>query len=323
MKTTKFALFTIISIIVLSGWTSLQAHPQNNIVEPEIFEQNEGCLKCHGHKTYYFYNDWIERDVKERMNPYFIIDSSLYYTSNHKTFVCIDCHSMDYETFPHAGELRMEEKYTCLDCHEGDEDYAEFHFERIDEEYQESVHSTKHSEDFTCWMCHNPHSYKINAREGLDIKEIIHYDNDICLSCHANLDKYQLISSLANPNILDTHEWLPNQALHFQSVRCIECHAEIQEDMLIAHNIKTKEDAVKICVECHSQNSLLMASLYKFQTQEKRNKYGFLNAAVFVSDSYIIGANRNIFLNIGSLIIFGMVIFGIAIHATLRMIINK
>jgi Zn finger protein HypA/HybF involved in hydrogenase expression len=295
------------------------AQADSTLVEFEYAEENQQCFECHGHKTYYYYNDWTERDVKERMNPYFIIDSIDFYQSNHKTFRCTDCHSTDYESFPHDGQLRMEEKYACLDCHEDDEDYAEYDFERLDEEFRNSVHSTKHSEDFTCWMCHSPHSYKINARTNENIMETIQYDNDICLSCHADLDKYQLISSLANPNIIDKHEWLPNQALHFVSVRCIDCHAEIKEDIMIAHNVQDKDKAVKKCVECHSENSLLLGSLYKFRAMESRSKLGFVNSAI-LNNSYIIGANRNYYLNVSSLIIFGFVIAGIVLHATFRII---
>ena len=283
----------------------------------EYAEENQKCLKCHGHQTYYYYNEYADRTIKERMNPYFIVDSALYYQCNHRNFMCTDCHSYEYENFPHSGELRMEETFTCLDCHGGDEDYADYHFERLDEEFHNSVHSTKHSDDFTCWMCHNPHTYRINARTNENILETIRYDNDICLSCHAHIEKYMLISTLANPNILETHEWLPNQALHFLNVRCIECHAEIKEDILIAHNVQPKEKAVRLCVECHSQNSLLLASLYKFRVQESRNQLGFFNSAI-LNNSYIIGANRNYYLNMISLVMFGCVIVGIVIHGRLR-----
>lgn len=285
--------------------------------ETRYFEENKVCLKCHGQHKYYYYNDWIEKNVKERMNPYFVIDSGEYYNSNHRSFKCIDCHSYEYESFPHPGELRMELKYTCMDCHEGDPNSEDYHFERINEEYEKSVHSRLHHEDFTCWMCHNPHSYHISARTNIPIKEIITHDNIICLSCHADIDKYQLMTDKENPNILTTHEWLPNQRLHFRNVRCIECHAELNNDILVAHNIQDKEKAVRLCVECHSQNSLLMASLYKFQSQEKRNKLGFFNATI-LAESYVIGANRNYFLIISSLVIFGFVLLGIMIHLVLR-----
>jgi len=295
---------------------------QDTIIREYIYAaDNQLCLNCHGKRTYHYMNEGLGREVKERMNPYFIVDSAEFYQSNHWNFSCTDCHSMDYRTFPHAGALRMEVKATCLDCHGGDETYADYHFESIDEEFLKSVHSTKHSEDFTCWMCHNPHSYKINARNNTNIKQTIIYDNNICLSCHADIDKYQLISDQTNPNILEKHEWLPNQALHFASVRCIECHAERNDSILISHNIQTKDKAVKQCVECHSQNSLLMASLYKFQIREKRNKLGFFNASV-LSESYIIGANRNYYLNVASIVIFGLVFAGVLFHGLLRFL-NK
>jgi hypothetical protein len=65
-----------------------------------------------------------------------------------------------------------------------------------------------------------------------------------------------------------------------------------------------------------------MASLYKHIKRETQEKQGFLNAAI-LSQGYVIGANRNTFLNFGSLVIFGMVIMGIAAHAILRSIYPK
>lgn len=316
MNTGSYRLIIVIIGFLFVANPAIVISQDNEELEFEYAEENQQCLKCHGHKTFYYYNDWVERDIKERMNPYFIVDSVLFYQSNHKTFRCTDCHSTEYESFPHSGELRMEEKYSCLDCHGDDEDYAAYNFERIDEEFHSSVHSTKHSDDFTCWMCHNPHTYKINARTNENILETIHYDNDICLSCHADLNKYQLISSLANPSIIDKHDWLPNQALHFLNVRCIECHAATHEEIL-AHNVQSKDKAVRLCVECHSQNSILLASLYKYRVKESRNELGFFNSAI-LNNSYIIGANRNYYLNMISLIIFGCVIVGIIFHGTLR-----
>lgn len=320
---TNFSLLIFLSILFcLPGFSMTQDETMEAEIDTATYSSNQTCFNCHGDKTYYYYNDWVERDVKARMNPYLIIDSARYYEGVHKTFVCIDCHSMDYETFPHDGQLRMEEIYTCIDCHGGDDDYADYQFERIEEEFLQSVHSANHTENFTCWSCHDPHSYKVAARSEKEITEMVQYNNDMCLSCHADFDNYQLISSLSNPNILETHTWLPNQALHFQKVRCIECHANIQEDIYVAHNVGMKEDAVKKCEECHSENSLLMASLYRFKAKEFRTQKGFLNSAV-LGNSYIIGANRNIYLNRISLLIYGLVLLGIAIHASLRIIIKK
>ena len=169
-------------------------------------EENEQCFKCHGQSKYTYENQESGKSVTKLMYAELIIDRSSFYESNHREFKCTDCHSEDYGTFPHAGNLRMETQANCIDCHGGDEQYAKFHFENIDIEFQESVHSAKHSEDFTCWMCHNAHTYKINARTNENIKQTIAYDNAICLGCHGNLSRYQLLTDKQNPNLIVKHE---------------------------------------------------------------------------------------------------------------------
>jgi cytochrome c1 len=281
---------------------------------------NESCFKCHGQSKYTYENNESGKTVTKRMYSELIMNRQVFYESNHREFKCIDCHSEDYGTFPHPGALRMEAKPNCMDCHGGDEKYAKFHFENIEKEFMESMHSEKHSGDFTCWMCHNAHTYKITARTDDNVKHTIAYDNAICLDCHANITKYQLLTTKENPNILQKHEWLPNQVLHFKSVRCIECHTRRQDDStLVAHKINPKTLAVKRCTECHSNNSVLMATLYKYQVKEVRSAKGFFTS-VFSGDSYAIGANRNFLLNMVSLVIFGFVLIGIIVHAILRII---
>jgi hypothetical protein len=338
--------------------------------------ENHACFKCHGQNKYFYFSQLTKKMVKDRMNPYYIIDSSEFYVSNHRAFKCTDCHAVEYEgNFPHPGNLRMEMSYTCMDCHEDDPVTAKFNFEMINDEFQKSVHSTKHDEDFTCWMCHNPHTYKINARSNESIHNVIAYDNQICLSCHSNIDKYQLLTNKENPNLIKKHDWLPNQKLHFMEVRCIECHAKYNNDILVAHDILPKDSAVRKCVECHQKNSLLVATLYKYQVMENRrknlagqednnlsdphvkdlsvgalynnqdlkgrrkslaagqgknslpdsqvqaggirHKNGYFNA-IILNDAYIIGANRNYYLNIISVVIFSLVLGGILFHSILR-----
>lgn len=286
----------------------------------EYAEENQQCLKCHGSTYYNYYNTGIEKMIRERMNPYFIVDSAEYYQANHRNFSCTDCHSSDYSEFPHSGELRMEPKMGCMDCHGGDDDYAKYGFDQIEEEFSSSVHSSKHSDEFTCWMCHNPHSYKISARTNNKLEETIQYDNNICLSCHADISKYQLLTNMENPNILEKHEWLPNQVLHFQNVRCIECHTEINNDILVAHNVQTKDKAVKLCVECHSQNSLLKETLYKFQNEGKLYSE---DREDDLESLQLIGGNRIYVLNLASIIIFLMALGGIGIHVILRIIFKS
>ena len=313
------ARFLVTIFILLIAFVGLKAQ---NKPKQETIDFNEKCLKCHGQSKYKYLNPESGSEVTKRMYLETIINRDEFYDSNHKTFKCTDCHSEDYDTFPHPGRLRMESKYACIDCHGGDETYAKFKFEEIEAEFNASMHATKHSDDFNCWMCHNPHTYKISTRSEDKIKDIVAYDNAICLNCHADITKYQMLTDKVNPNIIKKHEWLPNQALHFKSVRCIECHARTNDSILVAHNIQPKAKAVRRCVECHSTNSILMATLYKHKVQEERSKAGFYNG-VIMNEGYVMGANRNYYLGIISLIMFGCVAAGIILHATLRIIKRK
>ncbi|MBK7213510.1 MAG: cytochrome c3 family protein [Bacteroidales bacterium] len=312
-------LLLIPALILLMGAFKLDDKTKKSFKNAE---SNENCLKCHGQSKYSYDNPESGQTVFQRMYREAIINRDLFYESNHSQFKCSDCHSEDYDSFPHPGRLRMETKYLCIDCHGDDPKYAKFNFEKIETEFAASVHSSKHSEDFTCWMCHNPHTYKISARSEDKIEDVVAYDNAICLDCHSDASRYELLTTKQNPNILKKHEWLPNQALHFSRVRCIECHARVNDSLMVAHNIQPKAKAVKRCVECHSTNSMLMSTLYKFKVQEGRNKSGFYNG-VIMNESYVIGANRNYYLGLLSLVMFGCVMAGIIIHATLRIIKRK
>ncbi len=279
-------------------------------------DDNERCFKCHGQGKYEYTNATLGRQVKALMYSEIIIKREEFYRSNHKSFSCTDCHSDEYLKFPHAGELRMEQKMTCIDCHGGDEKFAKYHFEEIESEYKKSIHFKLEEEGFSCWKCHNPHSYRINVRNTVNLKETIAYDNAICLHCHSDFSHFQLLTERKEINLIQKHEWLPNQAAHFKNVRCIECHTRINDSIKVSHMILPKEKAVKRCNECHSQNSLLMASLYKFESKAQRRD-GFFNG-IILNESYVIGANRNEYLNLLSLIIFVGVIVVIAIHIVFR-----
>jgi hypothetical protein len=259
---------------------------------------NERCLKCHGQGKYEYTNETLGKQIKALMCSERIVKRE------------------EYNTFPHPGELRMEQKFNCIDCHGGDEKFAQYHFEEIDSEYLQSTHYKLEQDGFSCWKCHDPHSYKINVRNSENIKETILYDNSICLSCHSNFDRFQLLTDRKEISILKTHNWLPNQAIHFQNVRCIECHTKINDNILVSHLIRPKTEAVRRCNECHSQNSILMATLYKFQSKEQRRS-GFFNG-IILNESYVIGANRNEYLNIFSLIILVIIICVIGIHVAFR-----
>jgi hypothetical protein len=309
-------LITIIASMLI--WVHLPASSLVNMEdEPANLEGNKHCFDCHANKIYSYENEMTGRIDRKAMNPNFIYNPDDFYKGVHRHFSCTDCHSPDYETFPHQAELRLEEMYSCMDCHGGDPTYAKYHFDLIDDEFHKSVHSTKHDESFNCWMCHDPHSYRSMTRGNFKVSEIVTYHNNVCSSCHDNPDRFQRLSDSLKMPLEQIHSFLPNYKLHFSAVRCIECHTSVEDTMWVAHNILGKEFAVKKCVECHSSNTMLMSSLYKYQNIEARRNRGTLNA-VFLNESYVIGANRNVYLNILSLVLFGMTILGIMIHVYFR-----
>jgi hypothetical protein len=321
MKHIKSRLLVLIALFFIrTGFDRLNAEEPGrqdtvSFVSP-FAEDNERCFKCHGQNTYEYANVNLGRQVKALMFSERIINRDDFYRSNHRSFSCTDCHSDEYVKFPHSGELRMEQQYNCIDCHGGDEKFARFKFEEIEAQYKKSVHFKMEEEGFSCWKCHNPHTYRLNARSSTDMKETVLYDNNICLNCHSNYNHFQLLSDREEINVLKKHEWLPNQTSHFKNVRCIECHSEVNNEVLISHLINPKEKAVKKCNECHSQNSLLMSSLYKFKSKEQR-KDGFFNG-IIMNESFVIGANRNQYLNLISISIFAFVVLIIGVHIVFR-----
>lgn len=277
------------------------------------------CLRCHANQTHIIYNDWTERNEKRLMNPYYILDSLKIKDGVHSSFGCIDCHSSDYETYPHQGELKLEPLMTCIDCHGGDENFADYKFEQIEKEFGKSIHAKALGEIFTCSKCHNQHYYQAKARTSESVRDIVKFSNEMCISCHDNTSKYHLMSDSLNPKLVDTHDWLPNQKLHFENVRCIECHTQIQDSLMISHNILPKEKALKLCVECHTANSHLNASLYKYKNIQARSEKGKVGI-ILANKSYVIGAYQNEILNLLSMIILISVITCVIIHSFFRII---
>lgn len=311
-------LYRKFSIILLFAGISVSISAQMAAMK----EDNKTCLDCHSRQTYTLYNDWTGQDERRLMNPYFVIDTMQYLSGVHNGFSCIDCHSMDYETYPHNNELKFEPMATCLDCHGGDPNYEHFHFELIEEEFQKSIHFQRAGDLFTCNKCHNQHYYKTTARSSNRVADIVASDNAMCLSCHSNAARFSLAGSRDIPVINEVHSWLPNHELHFRSVRCIDCHTAFNDDLMVSHNIQAKELAVKNCAECHSSNSMLMASLYKYENIQSRQDKGFLS--VFqTNQAYVIGANQIPAFKYITLGILLMAFAGIIVHVAFRIIHKK
>jgi len=303
-------LLTLILMCSTSVFAQEQSYPD---------AKHHQCLKCHSSQTYSFHNDLMDTEEKRLMNPYYIIDTVALRHGVHNQFNCTDCHSYEYTTYPHKANLKLEPLATCLDCHAGDEATAKYQFEKIDEEFKKSIHYQVYGESFTCSKCHSQHTYSPVARTSSDVLEIVNYSNKMCLSCHNDMKRYELVAGHANPQLVEVHSWLPNQELHFKNVRCIECHTQVVDSLNVSHNIMPKDKALRNCVECHSTNSRLKASLYKYQNLQKRSENGTLKT-VISNESYVIGTHQIPILKIISYIIFFAALAGILIHSFFRII---
>ncbi len=281
---------------------------------PTAKDANQYCFRCHSMATLSY------RDEATGIIKSLSVIPKEFYNSNHKELECTGCHSKDFQNFPHNPKLKDENLY-CLNCHKDEPKFKKYHFESIEAEFKRSVHYKILGDKFNCFDCHDPHSFEIHARAGNDIKATVLYDNLICLNCHENNSKIKLLSGKILPSLTSSHAWLPHIDLHWKAVRCIDCHTSSNAPG-VSHNILPKEKAVKNCVECHSKNSLLLQTLYKFQSKESRNKEGFLNA-VILNNSYVIGATRNYYLNLLSFIIFGLTLIALSLHGYFRIRAKK
>ncbi|NQU53056.1 MAG: cytochrome c3 family protein [Bacteroidetes bacterium] len=306
----KFTIIIAIAFYCIPWYSNAQSYQD---------ARNHPCLKCHSSQTYTFHNELMDTEEKRLMNPYYILDTVALAIGVHNQFDCTDCHAFEYESYPHASNLKLEPLGTCLDCHGGDESFASYQFEKIVEESEKSIHHQIYGENFTCAKCHSQHTYAATARTSDNVLDIVDYSNKMCLSCHNDMNRYQLVSGHENPKLVQIHDWLPNQELHFKHVRCIECHTEVIDSLMVSHNIQEKAKAVKNCVECHTTNSRLKASLYKYENLRKRSKNGNVNT-VLSNESYVIGTHQSPLLKLLSIIIFLATLVGIATHIIFRIL---
>ena len=315
MRENRKALLLLIFLLTsfFSGFSQEQAE------EREYYnkEDNAVCFKCHGNMFFNVVDEDSGETFRRKMYQGLIIDSVKYYETNHWSFTCTDCHSYDYNTYPHADALHYEPMAACEDCHGGDDAMAKYNFDGIVEEYNKSHHTKLPDYPYTCWSCHDPHSFKMEVRSEKVLTNVVANDNGMCLQCHGTVGYSDIMMGVALDPMMEIHSWLPGTENHLRHVRCLECHGEIREDVMVAHNILPKEQAIRTCEECHSSDSRLLHTLYKYQIQEGRMERGVFGA-LSTSDIFVVGSNRNERLNLLSLIIMGGMALGIMVHVFFR-----
>lgn len=278
--------------------------------------ENDKCLRCHKSGTLSIL------DIETKTIKSYHVDPDKFSQSNHKDLNCTTCHSDDYSKWPHPDTLEI--NFTCISCHsensvfiqqnpEFSDKFADVPIKHIYNEFEQSVHRKEFGDKFDCFSCHDPHSFERNRKPT---PEKIKKDNAMCLNCHKSEYAKGVLKDVKMPVIEVTHQWLPNTKLHWDKVRCIDCHTSYDGENL-SHNIMPKEKAVKNCESCHTQNTMLLTKLYRYEQKHSQEEYGFVNGTL-LSDAYVIGSTRNKLLDNLSLIVFGMTFLGLFTHGFLR-----
>ena len=313
---------SIIILFLLSSFTPLHCQDSVNLSEQknewisDFYEENEKCFRCHEAgvlPSEGFTEDTIDYLKKHGM----LINREEFHASNHGAFACNQCH------FDDGTDLRIlarEGKFTCLNCHGFDPESDPYPFLRIAEEYDSSVHTMNKKIGFSCWKCHDPHTYRSAPDSGSTPGETIVYHNSICLDCHSRL-MYQPVLEKGDSTKVLSHDWLPNRSLHFSVIRCNKCHSPMVNDTLMPHLILPAIQADKRCVDCHTKDPRLLATLYKFHAKEQRSQTGMFSGMLFEELS-IVGTKGNSNLNSVSIVLFMLTILCILLHIYFRIRIS-
>lgn len=282
-----------------------QAQTQAGSLE-QVRAENEPCLGCHSEAG--FSSGAHARIPRQDIAEHFV-DPAVFEKSNHGKVACVTCHVTGFASFPHI-EKPSRQTNTCADCH------ARIVL-RIEEQFLKSVHERKLPKAFTCTTCHDPHVF-IHEKKFSLAREIVRQDNGMCLQCHADPERFARMTKTAMRDLHAIHHWLPNADAHWAAVRCVECHTAAPQRVL-SHEILAASGAERNCVACHSVDSALRVRLYRHLVAEEREQAGFLNS-VIMNEAYVIGATRNRYLDLASLLLLGAVAGGIALHGAARIV---
>ena len=282
----------------------------------KIKKWNGDCVACHSEQG-------VANPPREGLDlaklANLAVDPAQIEASVHAGLACKDCHGDNVVDYPHTkGPVK-----SCPDCHK-------VQARKIIPEFQKTLHYLRHSDSFTCDSCHNAHAQKKPLKMG-SLEALATTDNAQCLDCHGSELRYSqffphsdfrytpTMTLKRRPNLVETHSWLPNPTLHWRHVRCIDCHTVEVVDG-VSHEILPKDRMQRKCGACHSQDSSLQTRLYRYLVTDERMKaVGFANAFI-LNDAYVVGATRNRVLDIAAVVVFCLLVGGLAIHGAIRIL---
>lgn len=281
------------ALVMLPGRASAKPPPLSN----------EACQECHADRK------TERKKPPEGRKASVYVDSLGLARSEHRGMSCADCHAKAFAQDPHPEARRA----LCRDCHVANESReGGVKFADIERDFQRSVHVEK-SKGFQCVACHDAHAFQLDTTRARVFEH-----NKICLRCHTTAVEYQGFVSKAPTDLAKAHEWLPNRDLHWSRVRCLDCHTG-PDAPAGSHLIVPRTQAVKRCEACHNQNPTQLLRLYGRMRGQEVARLGFINSFI-INDSYVIGATRSWWMDIGAVLIMGGTGAGIAGHGALRVL---
>ncbi|MBF0341754.1 MAG: hypothetical protein HQL95_12460 [Magnetococcales bacterium] len=278
-------------------------------------EKDESCLRCHGMATL-AYLDSATGGLKN-----LAIDVQAMKVSDHRKLACRECHAAGFEAYPHFPEA-LRQRMECLDCHKQKNGFPGEWFQSIERSFVRSVHYQAMPEKFTCFSCHDAHNFRSLSGQAKEphLTGVVARGNGSCRRCHDAPEGILGKTGRLFYSLKETHAWLPEPERHWSKVRCIECHTRGENNQ--DHHILGREYAVKSCVACHSRNSLLVARLYRYRSQQEQRTAGFLHSVV-MNDAYVIGMTRNPWLDWGAIGLVVLAILGVGAHGAARCLLGR
>lgn len=287
----------------------------NKLAEIDLkLNQERLCLSCHLHIS-----SISSSHSKSLINYEKSVHGSALLSGNTNSAMCVDCHGTHKLQKADKKESWINQfnvHNVCGKCHD-----------QVTQEYMKSTHGKAlakgNGESPGCTFCHGEHDIQnvpdipkqVFTESGMKFNVVVNNKMVYCVSCHSNED---MMKKYGIASVEKAHRWLPSKSAHWDRVRCVDCHSS-HKDPHLAHNILPPEKTVKQCESCHSMNSMLMNTLYRHEKALSREKYGFINGTI-LSDAYVIGTTRNVYLNRASIGIFVMTLLALILHATLRII---
>ena len=292
---------------ITKGWISDYKTRKDN--------QNNVCIECH--KT-----DSHNPDVLKKIDNNLSRHQKLRKSGKEHAAVCTDCHGFHNIMKNDDFEARLNVKNSSNSC-------GKCHI-HIAQEYQNSIHGLAqmkgNMQAAGCVSCHFEHSNqkKVKISDDIFSKNLLNKEfsekskMNNCINCHTN-DSLLLGANLKT--LKTAHSWLPSLETHFATVSCYDCHSSYTEPYL-SHNILPLEKSFRSCNDCHNKTLELKSVLYNYQKSSNVENEGALKGNT-KGDSNFAGLSRNIILDYLSLIVLGLVVFGIAIHSYIRWYFKK